>query len=802
MNTNDNISFDHDKIEIIFPFYFVFDKSLKIISSGKSLNKIFPNIINSNFEDSFFFKRPFSISYTIPSISEYTNQIIILASKNNPEIILRGQLLNLENEKMIFIGSPWLTSPEDLSKLNLNIPDFAIHDVTTDMLQLVKNKEIMSKDILSLVESLKEQKTELKISEDELKFSNNRFSVLIQNMQSGILLESAERKVILTNKIFCEFFLIPALPEQLIGYDCMKAARDSKTLFTNSDDFINRIDEILTEKKLVLNEELKMMDGTFLERDFVPIFSENQYHGHLWIYRNITDRKKNELELINATEQAILAKKIKEKFLANMSHELRNPINIITGVTGLIFDTDLSEKQNEYLGIIKTASENLLALVNDILDFEKIQAKKIKFHNVPFDLRKCINEVYLSMKFIAANKNISLTVAIDDFLPTHYVSGDSLRLKQILFNLINNAIKFTERGTVKLSVSLVETSGKQKRIKFDVQDTGIGISKEDLKTIFDRYIQIINPLHNLPKGSGLGLTIVKNLVELQNGAIEVKSIINEGSTFSVTIPYQIIEHSNTKQTEIKIESFDLSGKNILIVEDDKINQMIITKILEKYGATSETADNGKIALEKLNSKRFHIILLDIQMPIMDGYTTAEQIRKSKKENHSTIPIIAITANILSGEKEKCMEAGMNDYLSKPFIELDLIKKVNELSNRSTYEETNLVDLTYLNSITAGDGNFQKKLIEEFLFQTPLIIEEIKYQLKAEDWNQLGKAAHKLKGSISFIGTPLFIKTASEIEIFCQKRLNLNLIPDMLKNLDINCQRVYKELERELKKIEL
>ena len=140
---------------------------------------------------------------------------------------------------------------------------------------------------------------------------------------------------------------------------------------------------------------------------------------------------------------------------------------------------------------------------------------------------------------------------------------------------------------------------------------------------------------------------MKNLVELQNGAIEVKSIINEGSTFSVTIPYQIIEHSNTKQTEIKIESFDLSGKNILIVEDDKINQMIITKMLEKYGATSETADNGKIALEKLNSKRFHIILLDIQMPIMDGYTTAEQIRKSKKENHSTIPIIAITANILS-----------------------------------------------------------------------------------------------------------------------------------------------------------
>jgi signal transduction histidine kinase/CheY-like chemotaxis protein/HPt (histidine-containing phosphotransfer) domain-containing protein len=802
LNKNDNISFDHDKIEIIFPFYFVFDKSLKIISSGKSLSKIFPNVINSNFEESFLFKRPFSISYSITSISEYTNQIIILASKKNPEIILRGQILNLENEKLIFIGSPWLTSPEDLSKLNLNIPDFAIHDATTDMLQLLKNKEIMSIDILSLVESLKEQKSELKISEDELKYSNNRFSVLIQNMQSGILLESTERKVILTNKIFCEFFHIPAQPEQLIGYDCITAARDSKTLFTDSEHFIDRIDEILTEKKLVQNEELHMMDGTFLERDFVPIFSENQYHGHLWIYRNITERKKNEHELIYATEQAIISKKTKEQFLANMSHELRNPINIITGVTGLIFDTDLSEKQNEYLGIIKTASENLLALVNDILDFEKIQAKKIKFHNAPFDLRKCINEVYLSMKFIAANKNISLTVEIDDFQPTHYVSGDSLRLKQILFNLINNAIKFTERGAVKLSVTLEETSGKQKRIKFKVQDTGIGISNEDLKTIFDRYVQVISPSSNQPKGSGLGLTIVKNLVELQNGTIEVKSTINVGSTFSVTIPYQIIEHLNTKQKEKKIESFDLSGKNILIVEDDKINQMIITKMLEKHGATSETADNGKIALEKLNINRYHIILLDLQMPVMDGYTTAEQIRKSKNSNHSTIPIIAITANILSGEKEKCMEAGMNDYLSKPFMEIDLIKKVNELSNRSTYEETNLVDLTYLNSITTNNGNFQKKLIEEFLFQTPLIIEEIKNHLKAEDWNHLEKAAHKLKGSISFIGTPLFIKTASEIEIFCQKRLNLNLIPDMLNNLDINCKRVYKELERELKKIEL
>ncbi len=802
MNTNNNISFDKARIEILFPFYFVIDHALKIRAAGKSLKKIFPNIINSSFEETFTITRPLSIPYSISSIREISNQIMVLTSKKNPGIIIRGQVLHLEAAEIIFLGSPWLTSQDDLAALHLDIPDFAIHDATTDMLQMMHKKEIMSKDILTLIENLKEQKNELKISEEELRFSNNRFSVLIQNMQSGILLESPERTVILSNKIFCELFHIVAAPEQLIGYDSHKAARESKILFKNSEQFIERINEIISEKKHIQNEELEMTDGTFLERDFVPIFSDNQYHGHLWIYRNITDRKKNENKLIHATEQAIIGKKSKEQFLANMSHELRNPINIITGVTGIMFDTDLSEKQNEYLGIIKTASENLLALVNDILDFEKIQAKKIKFHAVPFDLQKCIHEVYQSMKLIAANKNISFTVSIDQALTRNFILGDSLRLKQILFNLINNAIKFTENGSVKLTVAFIENSAKQKQLKFEVQDTGIGISKADLQTIFDRYVQIMSTSDNKLLGSGLGLTIVKNLVELQEGTITVESTKGIGSLFCVTIPYQLIEHSEAELKETKMESFDLTGKNILIVEDDKINQMIITKMLERHGATIKTADNGEIALEKLTTETFNIILLDLHMPVMDGYTTATEIRKSNSSNHSTIPIIALTANILSGVKEKCLEAGMNDYLSKPFIEFDLIKKIVELSNNSIAQETSLVDLTYLKSIASEDRAFQKKLIDEFLFQTPFIIDELKKQLIVEDWNQLGKAAHKLRGGVSIIGSPQFIKTVTEIETYCQKELNLNLIPAMLEILDINCKKVYKELENELKKYEL
>jgi CheY-like chemotaxis protein len=312
----------------------------------------------------------------------------------------------------------------------------------------------------------------------------------------------------------------------------------------------------------------------------------------------------------------------------------------------------------------------------------------------------------------------------------------------------------------------------------------------------------MSPSDNKLLGSGLGLTIVKNLVELQEGTITVESTKGIGSLFCVTIPYQLIEHSEAELKETKMESFDLTGKNILIVEDDKINQMIITKMLERHGATIKTADNGEIALEKLTTETFNIILLDLHMPVMDGYTTATEIRKSNSSNHSTIPIIALTANILSGVKEKCLEAGMNDYLSKPFIEFDLIKKIVELSNNSIAQETSLVDLTYLKSIASEDRAFQKKLIDEFLFQTPFIIDELKKQLIVEDWNQLGKAAHKLRGGVSIIGSPQFIKTVTEIETYCQKELNLNLIPAMLEILDINCKKVYKELENELKKYEL
>ena len=793
-----NIVFNESEIAKLFPFYFSMDENLNIISAGDSIKKLAPTIINSQFEKYFSFKRPFSISYNFKSILEYTNQVIVIITNELPQITLRGQLIVIEEKQLVFLGSPWLTSADDFPKFNLNISDFAIHDATTDMLQLIKRKEIMSKDMLLLVEDLKRQKKELQNSEEELKFSNKRFSALIQNMQSGILLESSERKIVLANKTFCDIFGIPVSPEQLIGNDCENSARDSKAYFANSENFIERIETILHEKKLVQNEELEMTNGTFLERDFVPIFSDNEYNGHLWIYKDITQRKKNENELVFAKEQAILEKISKEQFLANMSHELRNPINIIIGITELIHDTNLSEKQDEYLGIIKTASENLLSLVNDILDFEKIQAKKIKLHNLPFDIRKCVIEVYQSMKYLAENKNLKLNIHIDNFLTTHHVSGDPLRLKQILFNLVNNAIKFTEKGTIDIFVSMSTNSGSVKQITFEVKDTGIGISKEDISNIYDRYVQVKSESDNYTAGTGLGLTIVKNLVELQNGTITVTSQKGIGSSFTVNIPYEIIEHLEIEKDNIQQKKIDLSNRKILIVEDDKFNQLITNLILKKHGATTDTADNGEIAIEMLRNNKYDLVLLDLQMPVLNGYKTAEIIRNKIEGTNSFVPIIALTANILSGEKEKCLSIGMNDYLSKPFKENDLIEKVDLLMTRPNKNESKLVDLLYLKSIAPENNNFYEQLITEFLFQTPLLMDEMKKSVQTKNWKNVEETAHRLKGRISFIGSPYFIKSIAEIELNCQKRQHLNMLPAMLDSLDTNCNKAYAELRLELK----
>jgi len=798
LKKEEQIFFEKDTINFLFPFYFIIDESLQIIDAGKSIRKLLPKIIGSNLREVFQFKRPFNVQYNFNSISEYNNQIIILSNLHVNNMLFRGQIVIANKDKIIFLGSPWITSAEDLAKHNLVIPDFAIHDVTTDMIQIIKTKEIISNDIEKLVETLKNQKAELQSSENKLINSNNRLSVLIQNMQSGILLEDENRKIILANKAFCDLFNIPIDPSFLIGQDCTNAAEESKLLFENSELFVSKIKTIVSNRKIVQNEEIKMVNETILERDFIPIYTDNLYRGHLWVYRNISKRKKNEIELVKAKERAIKLRKEKEQFMANMSHELRNPINIINGISGLFLDTKLSNQQKEYIHLIKTNSNNLLSLINDILDFEKIEARKIQINHAPFDFRKCVNELIASMKYQAENKNIQLQASIGNEIPK-IINGDTLRLKQILLNLINNAIKFTEKGTVSLKINSKTLDDKNVAIQFEICDTGIGIADNQINNIFKRYAQANNQLNDNIPSSGLGLTIVKNLVELQGGKIEVKSKVGSGTCFKIVIPYEIAIEFEINQFINNTHRDFIKNKKILVVEDNKVNRMIIHKILEKQGAKITTAENGQIALEELYDEKFDLILLDLQMPVLDGYQTTVTLRNSKSSKNISTPIIALTANALPGEKEKCLKLGMNDYLSKPFQEADLLNKIELQISKTENNKKHFINLDYLNSIDQGDQLFSSSLITEIVKECPEILETINNAHLNGNFAELFKAIHKLKGSITIIANDEGKEILNDIESLSKQKKDSKNLRELIKKLNQYCFEAIAELNQEIKK---
>lgn len=791
MEKEKNISFNNAIIETLFPFYFVFDKTLQITEAGKSIKKIVPTIIGSTLNNLFTIKRPhFFVSNNFESLVETVNQVIILQTNNQPEILLRGQLICLSNKEIVFVGSPWITSANDFTVYNLNIPDFAIHDSITDMLQVLQTKDIISQDIDKLINELTKQKIELEKSEDELKKSNQRLSAVIRNIQSSILLENEERKIVLVNNYFCELFSIPVPPEHLIGFDCANAAEDSKKLFKDPDAFVARIAEIIRDKKLVQNEEIIMADNAIVERDFIPIWADEKYYGHMWVYRDITKRKKNEEELVNAKEKAISAKRNKEEFIANVSHELRNPINIINGLTALTLETNLNPTQKEYLEIIKNSTENLMMLVNDILDFEKIEAKKIKIQNKIFNIRTCLEEVVKSLKYQAENKEVSLRLDLVENIPD-YIIGDDLRLQQILTNLINNSIKFTQKGNITINVNHRNKTNTTAEFIFKISDTGIGISKKELESIFERYTQISGEKTMNENGIGLGLTIVKNLVELQQGHIQVKSEINKGTTFIVHIPYELAIADAIKPSIVEKSFISLNDINILLAEDNITNQLIVKKMIEKHNGRIETAENGQIAADIIQKKKFDVILMDIHMPILNGFEVTATMRNDANNINHLTPVIAVTANALSGDKERCLASGMNGYITKPFKEEDLIEIINAMKTTShTVEST--IDLSYLQSLDPGNKAFEEKIIRQLLDEAPVVLNEIELAFNENDIANAAKKIHKLKGSMALVLSEKYKTEYSEIEK--QIRIPAKKIDRALfKSLQNICNSTFTEL---------
>ncbi|WP_081897836.1 CheR family methyltransferase [Flavobacterium sp. 83] len=420
--------------------------------------------------------------------------------------------------------------------------------------------------------------------------------------------------------------------------------------------------------------------------------------GVVIVARDITDQKRIESELIeakvlaelatliaeeakgnaeNATKIAEKAMMAKQQFLSNMSHEIRTPMNAIIGFTRVILKTDLSDRQKEYLQAIKLSGDTLIALINDILDLAKVDAGKMTFEKKPFKLGVSITSMLQLFDTKIQEKNLKLFTNYDKKIPD-VLLGDPIRLHQIILNLVSNAIKFTSEGKIIVSVNLIFEDEDKVIVEFTIEDTGIGIPDDNIDLIFENFQQAANETSSIYGGTGLGLAIVKQLVKSQGGNIRVKSKMHEGSSFSFTLPFQKTKIDAELEHDLKVLDSDIKNLKVLVVEDMALNQLLMKTILDDFGFERDIADNGKIAIEMLQKKSYDIILMDLQMPEMNGFEATDYIRNTMNVN---IPIIALTADVTTVDLTKCKAVGMNDYLAKPIDEKLLFNKIIELTKK-------------------------------------------------------------------------------------------------------------------------
>jgi len=554
--------------------------------------------------------------------------------------------------------------------------------------------------------------------------------------------------------------------------------------------------------------------------------------GVVVVARDITEQKKIETQLNEAivfaemaTEIAEIAKgkaevsmttaenavKAKQQFLSNMSHEIRTPMNAIIGFTKVLLKTELSDKQKEYLTAIKMSGDALIVLINDILDLAKVDAGKMVFEQTPFKMALSISAMLHLFETKIQEKNLKLVKNYDSRIPQVLV-GDPVRLHQIILNLISNAVKFTSKGSITVNVSLLSDDDNKVTIEFSVKDTGIGIPENKIDKIFENFQQASSGTSRLYGGTGLGLAIVKQLVEPQGGSISVVSQLNEGSTFSFILSFLKTSDDAEQQVELEEPDVDNSNIKVLVVEDIPLNQLLMKTLLDDFGFERDMASNGRIAIEKMETKEFDVILMDLQMPEMNGFEATDYIRNTLK---STIPIIALTADVTTVDLAKCRKVGMNDYIAKPVDERILYSKIIALAKRPSLEKTivqeaviideiikkRCIDLDYLNKRTKSNPTLMLEMISLYLEQTPPLILAMKKSLQDQNWNGLHAAVHKMIPSFAIMGISSdFENMARKIQEYAGMQQQTETIQEMVIQLGDICEQACDELKVELNKI--
>jgi PAS domain S-box-containing protein len=519
-------------------------------------------------------------------------------------------------------------------------------------------------------------------------------------------------------------------------------------------------------------------------------------NGELFaIARDITEQNEVKESLKKAKEDADKARLMQEQFLANMSHEIRTPMNAIIGFTSFLKDTNLNHKQQEFVSNINIASENLLSIINDILDVSKIESGMLQIENTVLNLHSTLQSVYSLMLGRASEKKLELSLHINKDVP-EFVISDPTRLSQILINLVSNAIKFTSDGFVNMRVEIDKMNSVSCIVRFIIQDSGIGIAKENSEIIFERFKQESADTTRKYGGTGLGLSIVKNITHLMGGEISINSTVGKGSEFIVCLPFTNCDESQQIEFKRNVEkgrsSTDIApvNLNILLVEDNRMNQQYCKTLLKQFGYSCSLANNGVEAIKLLEENHYDLILMDIQMPLMDGYETTRQIRNKFK---SDVYIIALTANAMSEEKNKCFAVGMNSYLSKPFKSEDLYLKImemfvvkkNEKSIEGESEQSafkSLIDLEFIKSQVHGDSEAADELIEIFLNDVPAELLKLKEAIEVLNYDMINELSHKMVSNFSIIGINDAIEILRRLEHYSLRKENSEMYSELVNKL--------------------
>jgi PAS domain S-box-containing protein len=753
----------------------------------------------------------------------FTNKNLLIFNKNH---------LNDEQKKEIFENGRILTdtirtlitaiNKEELELFNQRkAANDTIHqNANLLFLLLIISLAIIFILIMNIINTQKNRNNDLVAFTESEKLASQYSLSLIEASRDPLFTISLKGKITDTNQAAAR--VTEVSKEKLIGSDFINYFKDPNKA--------KEAYEQVFSKGFIADYPLTIVDGNLTD----VIFNGSVYKdedgnilGAVVVGRDITDQKRIENELIEAkifaelaTEIAQEAKinaesakviaesavKAKQQFLSNMSHEIRTPMNAIIGFTKVVLKTDLTAKQKEYLTAIKMSGDALIVLINDILDLAKVDAGKMVFEKTAFKLNLSIKAMLHLFETKIQEKNLKLTTNYDTAIP-EVLLGDPVRLHQIILNLVSNAVKFTNQGEITVNVNLISEDDEIATIKFSISDTGIGIKENKLDSIFENFQQATSGTSRLFGGTGLGLAIVKQLVEAQNGHIEVISKFEKGSTFSFILNFIKTDIEVVLEPEIIDLNMDIKDTKILVVEDMELNQLLMKTLLDDFGFECEIASNGKLAIEKLKDKSYDIILMDLQMPEMNGFEATDYIRNTMKSN---IPIIALTADVTTIDVAKCKEVGMNDYISKPVDErllysklVGLIKKPviiieqNIIDNIKT-EKIKYVDMTYLIKLTKSNPELMTEIINVYLEQTPPLIVAMKKSFNDKDWHLLKATVHKMIPSFSIMGIdPNITAIAKKIQEYAITLELSDELNTLVLELEEVCTQACEELQIEL-----